>query len=149
MGRESRMNRESRNLPPGTFILDCYGRPITAGCEIVLLQPHVGRVYVQSIETAVQMDPTQKPLPPGMVKITGMAHFSYLAPKGVPQREFMLARSVEELVMAGVIREVAPEDATGGELKVPTGEWMGEGEGEGGETPIAPPTTGPKLVLTD
>lgn len=149
MGRDARINRESRGLPEGSFILDRYNRPITAGCEMTFMQPTTASIYVQAIEPAVQMDPRQQPFPPGMVRITGVAHFTFLAPKGVPQREFLLARTVEELIAAGVIQEVAagevPQDGEG--IAVPQADRRAAEPETRPERTAA--DTGPRLVVTD
>lgn len=148
MGRDARINRERKGLPEhGQYILDRYGRPVTVGCEMTFMQPTVASLFVQAIEPAVQMDPRQAPIPPGMVKVTCLAHFTFLAQKAQSQREFVLARDVPELIEAGMLREV-PEGAalSGAEVKVPEEDARGEEP----EEPLPPPTPGPKLVaLTD
>lgn len=148
MGRDARINREQKGAPTqGHYILDRHGRTVTAGCELVLTQPVVQSLLVQSITPAVQVDPRAQPLPPGMVKVECLAHMTFLAAKGVPQREFILARSVQELIDAGMLREV-PEGAevTGAEVAVP----QAEGQEQQEELPLDPPNPGPKLVaLTD
>ena len=147
MGRDARVNRESRGLPEGSFILDRYGRPITAGCEMTFMQPATASVLVQSIAPAVQLDPRQQPFPPGMVKIVGVMHFSFLAPKGVPQREFVLARTVDELIAAGMLRE-RPEGVEEGEsaVKVPQAE-PSDVTDPVAEAPIKRDAFGPKLIV--
>lgn len=106
MGREARQRADARGIPEGVpYILDRYGRPITAGCEIALLQPTMVTLVVRRLTTAVSVDPRAQPLPPGMLRVECTAQMVFLAPKDRPQGEFLLARVPEELIAAGVLRE--------------------------------------------
>lgn len=139
MSRESDANHARRGTTPGEpFILDRFGRAITAGSELVLMQPAVTTILVRSISAAVNVDPRAPQLPPGMMRVRGIATFDILAPKGVPSGEFILARTREQLIAAGVIKET-PEGQAPGPDAVTVAE-----EGE----PVRPePPVGPKLVM--
>lgn len=134
MGRDARLNRLQQQANP--VVRDRYGRELQAGDEIDIEHRPTGGILIESITPS--MHPNH---PPGTVLVRAVASYQF-AVNRQPQPQFLLVRSREELIAAGVLRETTAEEAGPGQVAVPVEQEE--------ERPVAPPVTGPKLVaLTD
>ncbi len=105
MGKDAKINPGSREFTGAAEVLDCRGRPLQEGDEIIVTLQ--GPTYVRVAKITPNLHPQA---PPGRMTITLGAIYSFGAMRGVRNPEFIRVQTAEE---AGPLIPPAEEKKSG------------------------------------
>ncbi len=100
MGQDAKINPSSREYTGPNEVLDCRGRPLQEGDEIIVVLH--GPTYMRVAKITPNLDPRAEP---GAMSITVGASYGFTAMRGVRNPEFIRVQTVQE---AGPLRSDAP-----------------------------------------
>jgi hypothetical protein len=109
MGKDAKINPQSAEYQGSGGVLDCRGRELQVGDELIVVLN--GPTYVRVAAIAPELDPKA---PPGMMRVSLGALYQFYAPRGQRNTEFVRVQTVQE---AGPLTPPPAADA-GPKLKV-------------------------------